>query len=202
MPLPTEQEDTVFLYFIGEKTSREFENYVYSATELEQFVGANDYLKLISIDFEANSAKYEVEKILNNHLDPNRFIELTLRSILNRIVDRSKCTAGDILETYYLYCDGYEFLNGLGLKFGLAVAAPEQSSSYEWDGLSEQKQHIILDNFYPEVQTYAQRVLTCFDEKSIVFNLDKLESFLFGILPRNPAFVDSRTSKMKELMGR
>ena len=200
MNLPTEQFATLFTFFVDEQNTQPMEDWVYSTIELESYLGPDDYLELISLDFREPSVRYSAEKIFRKHIDANSFVIWRIRALMERIITRADNVHYDILETYRLYCHGYEFLQKLGIDFGLKLAAPQSGQAYEWDDLSDEDQSELVDQLYPKIIEHAKWVLHCFDESKIEFTFIEMDS-LFEPLPFQPTYIDRRAPKEKKLMS-
>jgi hypothetical protein len=67
-----------------------------------------------------------------------------------------------------LYCDGYNFLDNLGLGYGLSITVPpSEYKAEEWDQLSVSDQKKLLDSMYPAVAQEAAKVINWLDTEKI-----------------------------------
>lgn len=92
---------------------------------------------------------------------------------------------------YNLYCDGYYFLEHLGLGCGLVVRVPpSEYSSDSWDELSDDEKSKLLNSLLPEAISEAQKILSWLDGNKIVITneLDELGRYLY---------IDNRTKEEK-----
>lgn len=161
-------ETTIFKLKNRELTLSEFEQWVYSENSLEKLIPADDYLELISLGYKTPSDLYEAEKILFNLVDEGKYYEWSLRRILEKIINKSNDSAIYIEECYNLYCEGYNFLNDLGLGYGLCIVSPPNKySSENWEQLKKKEQENLVNNLYPDVADEAKKVLNWLDHNKI-----------------------------------
>ena len=137
------------------------EKWVYSEKNLELLLTASEYLEIISLNYQTQSSLYEAEKILRKYIDEGKYYEWSLRRGLQKIVDHSKDADKYISQCYDLYCDGYDFLDNIGLRFGLAIVVDDEKSC-----LSSHKK--LLGSFYPAVADEANRVIAWLDSEEIL----------------------------------
>ncbi len=173
----------------------EFEQWVYSDKTLESFLSSNEYLDLISLDYKQLSSLYEAEKILRPYIDIGKYYDWYLRGILQKIIERPIDAHKYIEQCYDMYCDGYWFLENLGLGYGLAVTVPPSGYNADsWDKLELPKQKRLVESFYPSVREEAEKVIRWLDTKKIV--LTGHNGDFQGI-----QYTDSRTPEEKEPTG-
>ena len=164
-----EIESTLFRLLAREIEVADFEQWVYAHSDLEQALGPDTYVDLISLDYRSSSALSEAEQVLKQQVDWGKYYEWRLRRILQRIVDRPEGVHRDIEQCYDLYCDGYGFLDVLGLAYGLCVASPPPPYRADsWKDLEPAEQDDLLDSFYPGVRDKALEVLGWLDSGTIV----------------------------------
>jgi hypothetical protein len=173
----------------------EFEQWVYSEKELESFLGFDEYLDLISLAYKQPSSLYEAEKILKPHIDIGKYYEWYLRRILQKVIDRPVDAHKYIMQCYDMYCDGYGFLDNLGLGYGLAITVPpSEYCADSWDKLDSPEQKKLIEGFYPSVREEAEKVISWLDTRKIV--ITGHDGDFQGI-----QYSDSRTTEEKEPTG-
>ncbi|MEZ4986335.1 MAG: hypothetical protein R2795_15070 [Saprospiraceae bacterium] len=107
-------------YLLGEIRPNEFEDWLYSYPLLEEQLGVDLYLDLISIDFTVQSSKKQVKDLFGSQIN---YAAIHQEQILNTI-GRLKAREGSPLEliaVLYKYAEmGYFFLadNDLVANFG------------------------------------------------------------------------------------
>lgn len=76
----------------GEFTITEFEEWLYSADEdiINASFGENFYFELISINYRNKYAYNELEKIIYSKITFNKFEEMTLRFLLNNLINGTR----------------------------------------------------------------------------------------------------------------
>lgn len=148
---------------------KNFEQWVYSEKELERILTPDDYLDLISSDYSLPSSLYEAEKILKPYIDIGKHLELNLHRVLQKVIDRPKDAHKFIEQCYDMYCDGYNFLDNLGLGYGLHVSVPPSNYGADtWQELKSHEQLKLINSFYPAVAQEAQKVLLWLDTEKII----------------------------------
>lgn len=148
-----------------------FEAWVYSDKELERILSSDEYLEIISLNYKNASSLYEAQKILKRHINIGKYHEWFMRRILQKIIDRPSDVHKYIAQCYDLYCDGFGFLDDLGLNYGLNVIFPPPN--YEcWEELTLMEQWKLIDSFYPRVAEEAKKILNWFDNGEIIITGD------------------------------
>lgn len=161
-------EAIIFKLKNREITLSDFEKWIYSEKSLEKLIPPDDYLELISLNYKTPANLYEAEKILFNLVDEGKYYEWSLRHILEEIINKSNNSALYIEQCYNLYCEGYDFLNDLGLGYGLCISSPPNSySSENWEQLENKEQRKLVESLYPSVADEAKRVLNWLDLNKI-----------------------------------
>ena len=173
----------------------DFEQWVYSEKDLESLLSSDEYLDLISLSYKQPSSLYEAEKILKRHINVGKYYEWNLRRIIQKVIDRPTDAHKYIEQCYDMYCDGYGFLDNLGLGYGLSITVPPSDyGASTWDKLETPEQKKLIENFYPGVREEAERVINWLDTNKIV--LTGHDGDYQGI-----QYTDSRTAEEKEPTG-
>lgn len=162
-------ELTIFKLIAREIKITYFEQWVYSEKGLEDLLTSDEYLDLISLRYKLPSSLYEAEKILIRYIDLGKYYEWRLKRVLQKVIERPPDAHIYIVQCYDLYCDGYSFLENLGLGYGLAITAlPSCSDADNWEELESKKQIELIDSFYPKVRKEAEKVLCWLNSKKII----------------------------------
>lgn len=149
---------------------KEFEQWVYSEKDLESLLSSDEYLDLISLGYKQPSSLYEAEKILKPHIDIGMYYEWYLRRVLQKVIEHPIDAHKYIEQCYDMYCDGYGFLDNLGLGYGLAVTVPpSEYNADSWHKLESTDQKKLIESFYPSVREEAEKVVSWLDTGKIVF---------------------------------
>ena len=100
--------------------SREFEAWLYSDSSLENQLGTDLYIELISIDYSKSESKYVIQKLTDGQIDFASIHRLEILDILKSMLVK-KGDASDLISKLYHYADiGYYFLaqNDLIANYG------------------------------------------------------------------------------------
>ncbi len=120
---PHNIKDRFYKFLAGKTQIDEFESWVYNSTELEEYLGSDEYMDFISFDYKQKGARYEIEHLIYKHIDKSEFeawkVKILLLDALNRTGDYTLA----IRLFYDLYCHGYGFMENLGLVSRHAVKA-------------------------------------------------------------------------------
>lgn len=188
----SEFELTIYKLILKDIEQGEFERWVYSEKKLVELLTSDEYLELISLNYKTPSSLYEAGKLLRSYINLGKCYEWYLKGILQKIADHH-CDAHQYIEQLYdLYCDGYYFLDNLGLGYGLAITVPHHKYKVErWCELNSQQQSTLIDEFYPAVADEARKVIFWLESGKITLTGHSGE--YQGI-----KYEDHRTAKEKE----
>lgn len=188
--LPDDIKLKFFRFLNGEESVREFEQWVYVTNALEDSLG-DAYFDLISLDFAKQDSQYELAKLLERHIDRGECATWKLRKLLNLFLSQEGDLPLLLSEFYELYCDGFYFLDALGLGYGLAIKSPQEYRSGVWQKLTDEEKTRLLNALLPDAIDEAQKVLSWLDEGKIVITDEQDE------LGRS-LYIDTRTKKEKD----
>lgn len=148
--------ESKYLDLMGEKISiKEFENWVYETKWLESELTEDEYTDLISLNYKTSSSKYEIGKILKERFDEGKFESVRMVELLNSIIERDGKEGESLTKMYYLYCNGYYFLEDLGLGIGLFVELPHKYGVEYYHELNEKQKRELVDIVYPSAKELA-----------------------------------------------
>ncbi len=165
----TDEIKTIFLQFLVDRIPiKAFEQWLYSTPELEQMMNCDDYFSLLAIDFNNKFAFRNIYNIIQKYISLDEFVKFKFSILLHDIIEHNEYSPSAIEETYYLYCDGYEFLEKLGLCYGEFLTLFEYSNQQD------------VDNMYPQIIEDARQVLQWFNTSKIVFIEKKKYDSLYG----------------------
>ncbi len=188
-------ELTIFKLIAREVEINEFEQWVYSEKSLEDLLNSEEYLSLISLSYKQPSSLYEAEKILKRYIDVGKYYDWYLRRVLQKIIEHQNDVHKYIEQCYDMYCDGYSFLDNLGLGYGLAITVPPFNyNAGTWDKLELSEQKKLVEGFYPDVVNEVEKVIRWLDTKKII--LTGHDGTYQGI-----QYSDSREPEEKEPTG-
>ncbi len=166
----------------------DFEQWVYDTKELESVLSSDDYFELISLNYKKSGAKYELLKVIERNVDLGEFETVKLLKLLKEAQLKNE-KLPDILEQLYdLYCDGFYFLDDLGLGFGLHIAAPDIGNyDKDWNELTQLEKNTILNKISPKLDECLKRAINWIEARQIVItgDIDELGRFTFQDFRRN-----------------
>ena len=161
----------------------DLENFLYSNEWIREVVGEDDYLELISINFHARDVRFKLGEILVKHVGWAEHQKELLVSDFRSILMDSERTPEILSDLYDKYCDGYYFLNDLGLGYGLCCTSPHiDGKSYDsWEDLDSEQQRRVLEGFHQQLKSDVRRALDWVESGKIVLmnNRDELNRMKF-----------------------
>ena len=195
MTLPADIQEIFFDTLSGDKTVLEFEQWLYADKRLEVVLQPDDYLELISFGYKSDTAKKWLPRLLEKHIDKGELETRRIRKLLTKALNRNK-ELPEILMTFYdLYCKGYNFLDNLGLGYGLRVEVPGINNYVEtWSDLNEAEQNALLNSFYPDLESEINKVISWLDTGKVILTGIKDEYNHFE-------YIDNRTELEKQPTG-
>jgi hypothetical protein len=191
--LPTYIQDKFYSVLTADMSLREFEQWLYADKKLEQYLPADDYLEIISLDYRDKSTRYTLWKLLKTQIDLGDFETYKLLRLLQEAQQKNERLPAVLIECYDLYCRGYEFLQDLGLGMGLSIEVPmiNGSAVSSWQALSADQQNRHLESLSPLLEECIADLVLQLKTKKIV---------LTGELDENGFYVyeDFRTEAEKK----
>jgi hypothetical protein len=162
-------EVTIYRLINHEFSLAEFEQWVYSDLKLESILETQEYLELISLNYKTPSSLYDAEKILKKYINIGQYHKWRVTEVLKKVMDRPSDVHKYIEECYELYCEGFSFLENLGIGYGLAITVlPSDYKCENWSELNHFEQCQLIDSFYPNVAEEAKRVIGWLDSGKVV----------------------------------
>ena len=138
-----------------------FEQWLYEDNILE----SNDpelYLELISYDYSSEDRFSDFYNNFAKYVRIYKFEADCIKEYLNFIINKYEKCGKAIHEMYYLYYDGYNFLEKLGMIYGVSLIDFDTS-------IASNNLNNILDKFYPHIIADAKNVLNWLEEGKIIF---------------------------------
>lgn len=189
--LPESTKEMIFSFIVGNLSLQEFEAFLYGSKEIENAFKYDDYIELLSLNFNKNSNRYEAFKIIEKNVDMSEYEVWRLNKIFNSIVNKEKNYPQLIASLYDLYCKGYSFLQILGLGYGLNLTCPRE---YNYDkhisDLIEPEQIKLANALYPEIVFHVHLIQKFINDKKIIIT-GKLDDF------NNYEYIDNRNEEEK-----
>lgn len=158
--LPQPLKELFYRAITGGMPLLDFEQWLYASTDVEQHLSADDYLALLTLNYQKSGARYELIKLLEQQLDLGEFETHKLLKLLQEASLKTPRLPFILRGFYDLYCRGYYFLQDLGLGYGLAVDAPwvENTTADTWEELTSAQQAALLASFSPGLGHELDRV--------------------------------------------
>lgn len=168
--LPDHIKDKFYKTLMGNVSLHDFEQWLYTNSELEKYLKLDDYLDLISLNFNKNGAKYELYNLLKSHIDIGDFETYKMFYLLREAKLKNDQLPSILMEFYYMYDKGYYFLQDLGLGMGLSVAVPTSSieTIETWEELASEEQKLVLESLSPKLEECIEDVIHWLETKKIV----------------------------------
>jgi hypothetical protein len=167
--LPTSVKQTFFDMMSGCIPIEDFEQWVYSNEELEAALSDDDYLALLSLNYKRSGAKYELFNLLQSFTSVSEYETLKLTRLLNEAKIRDIKLPGTLAQFYDLYCDGYYFLQKLGLGLGLSMyVLPAPYKVEHWSELKESELKDLINRIPSSLENEVDEVLKWLEEGKIV----------------------------------
>jgi len=163
-------KEYIFRLLDDEVLRGELENWAYTTSGLEAFIGSN-YIELISLDYRSEGVVFEAKNLLSKHINQGEYLDWHLKKHLTAILQRTENVYINIYHLYDLYCQGFEFLEALAMDFCIYIGDPagkiSVSSRLVWADLSARQKDDLVNSLYPEIIEHAKRVIDCLNDGSI-----------------------------------
>lgn len=187
--LPIEIQIEFFKLFNNEMSIEQFEQFVYSTKELETFLEEDDYIEFVSLNFKKQHVIHEIRKVIDKYLDFGEFEKSKVNKVLTDLISKNDDFAKSLMSTYDMYCDGYYFLDNIGLGYGLTFA----NDFYEikdWLDLPKDEKERRVNEVYDGVKSEAEKVQDWIDRKKIILTgeVDEIGHY---------SYIDNRSSEEK-----
>lgn len=170
-----------------------FEQWVYMTKDLESCFDSTDYVDFISLNFKSRHVIHEMKKIVDKYLDYGEFEKRKLNKILADLTSKNDDFAKSLIATYDMYCDGYGFLDNIGIGYGLTFAN-DFFEYKDWLNLPKDEKDRRVNDIYDGVKAEADKVQDWIDRKQIILTGEVDESGHFG-------YIDKRTVDEKKPTG-
>lgn len=118
-PLPDAIKHIFFKVMHGKVPIRDFEQWVYTNEQLEALLPEDDYMELLSFNYQQRGAKYLLFHLLSRLVSLGEYETYKLRLLLESARHRNMELPGVLEQLYERYYRGYTFLQSLGLGYGL-----------------------------------------------------------------------------------
>ena len=165
-----------YRFLTGDTSLTAFEDWVYQTEIIESVLGAEDYFKLISLNYKASDARRHVTAVISKHIDFGLYYRSVLEVILKNIIVPAPNVRDYLIDCYEWYQMGFRFLDVLGLEYGLNLIVPP--ASYPADSfadLTHEQQQALVASCFPAASVEAQKVLNWLENGEIVLLADEDE---------------------------
>lgn len=163
--------DTFYGFLIGKIPIQDFEKWVYDSSDLENELDEISYYDFISFGFKKSGATYELEQLIKKHIDISKYETWKLKGLLFNALERKNNYYDSIQQIYELYSNGYDFLDNLGLGYGMTLDCLFIDYEVASFGELPKKQKVFIENsFYPDIEYEIRKVLNWFDSGLIVIS--------------------------------
>jgi len=166
MALPNDIKEIFLQTLTGDMTIASFEGWLYSENRLEEILSPEEYLELISYGYQSETARNGLPHLLLKHIDKGEFERRSLKKLLVEALEKTHRLPKILMQFYKLYCQGYYFLNVVGLEYGLAVKVPD-STANSWEYLTMQQQTAMINGFYPQLEFEIKKIIDWLDHGAI-----------------------------------
>ena len=164
--LPPHLQDEFFRILNNEVSMASFETWLYGQEDLEDYIGEELYIPLISINFKDKDALYGIEYIIGDFLNYETLLDRKIRNYLRDIIYRSDNFVPSILALNKLASQGYDFLNNLTEVYGKAFMQ-EYIYPHLWERLSHYDQKAAINRVFQGAKKEAERILLWLDTGKI-----------------------------------
>ncbi|WP_152611395.1 hypothetical protein [Psychroserpens mesophilus] len=169
----------------------EFENWVYSSTELKDQMDSDSYYEFLSFNYKKTNAISDLKNLIELQLTQSELETWNLKRHLTNVKERNNNCTESIRKFYTLNCKGYDFMDSLAFNFSLKLEVPYISQNVvSFEELTEVQKEKIISDFYPEIQDEINKVMSWLENENIVL-LGKSNEF--GKLE----YIDNRTESQK-----
>lgn len=191
--LPAEIQIEFFKLLNDELSIEKFEQWIYKTKELETYFGQADYLEFISLNFKDRHIIHEMKKIVDKYLDFGEFEKRKINKVLVDLTSKNEDFAKSLIATYELYCDGYGFLDNIGMGYGMTFAN-DFFEFKDWMNLPIDEKNRRINAIYGGVKAEAEKVQHWFDNKKIILTgeVDEIGHY---------DYIDNRTIEEKKPTG-
>jgi hypothetical protein len=161
-------EELCYRIFYENLNIKEFERFIYDETN-RWIINDDDYLELISLNYNSKHTKYEVKKILKEYIDFGIFESYRVTSYIDGALCNDDNLGSYLIEIYELYCCGYYFLRELALGFGLTCTyTPKEYSEESWYDLSIEEKRRLHKLFQPKLNECLRRALNWINNGDVI----------------------------------
>ncbi|HKK77067.1 MAG TPA: hypothetical protein VJ953_18455 [Saprospiraceae bacterium] len=155
-----------------------FEKWLYSNLNLEEELGSENYLNLVSFNFKSKYANERLKTLVYGIIDKGDFEEWKITTKLQEFIEKPELTKDLLNEFYRLYCGipyvnsdtpkGYKFLQNLGLNYFYWIDEAYLKLSYgkKWSEYYK-KYEAEIPFYHSQLVPVAKLILSALESKEI-----------------------------------
>ncbi|MCW7490886.1 hypothetical protein [Leptospira meyeri] len=167
--LSKKSKEIQYNFLNGNYTLKDIEPFLFESKEIESNFDYNDYIDLLSINFNKNENRYNAITLIEKNINMKEYETWRINRIFNNIIEKGDNYSDSIELLYNLYCKGYYFLEKLGLKYGLVLSYPkEHNFNKNIAELSKKEQKNLSDKLYPEIITEVEFIKNLITTNKII----------------------------------
>jgi hypothetical protein len=109
-----------FQFFFDQLPARDFESWLYTASDVEKKVGAENYLELVSLDYDTKEGVYRAKEIIRftyDHLSTDTIFRDRARLVAKSMLDGDLSIVMGCRILANLSMDGFEFVPGVFVAY-------------------------------------------------------------------------------------
>jgi len=166
------QTDILSLKLVNREISiSEFQTELFKLNEANQL-----FEELILLDFNSKYIKHKAINIIQSILGKAKIENYNLTQLLKGIHDNTNSTLKNLIQTYDLRCNGYWFLEKLGIYLALSVISTKDEPINEINDLPKEVRQDYFENILPKSILEAKRILGQLNSKKIIVTGETLGS--------------------------
>lgn len=168
--LITEQNllQTIYAFLNSELTIIDFEQWIYTTDQLEQSLGADHYLDLISFDFHSKGSEYALRRWLKQVINVDSYEKWRISRLLTNLFSEDVDPVVTVSYFYDLYCSGYSFLRWIGLPYVLGIdEVPTLSEKHLWEASAFAQARQRLTQDLAKIRPVARLILNALQNGDI-----------------------------------
>jgi hypothetical protein len=163
-----EIEGSLFLYLAGDFPIKDFEQWIYSKPQVEDWLGKSAYFELISFSFHQPAADHELSKLIRKYINPAEFDAWHIKRLLKGVLDGAQDPVAAFENLYKLSWKGYRFLNHLGVEYMLGIdEIPKLSAQHLWNKDVFLRLRKTLDDYIQPLKNEIEIVLRALESGEI-----------------------------------
>jgi len=158
----------VYQFYESQLSKEVFEQWIYNNVDkIEQQLSTEDFITIIGHNFKTKFAKQEFFRAINHLIDWGDYETLRIKALLTDIIEKRENFGESLLDTYDLYCEGYDFFADLAFNGALDLMERHEFGLVEYTELTKKNQQQIIDKIHPRVLPLASKILAWINNDKI-----------------------------------